>query len=91
VNVDFSILDADCYSEKSINALFSEGIRFVTRLCANRKLYKALAAEHLDGLESAKNAVFYRDRLLYLKKVPTELCGHDAYAFVAMDHGPKAA
>jgi hypothetical protein len=85
VNVDFSILDAGYYSEKNIIALYAAGIRFVTRLCSNRKLYKSLVAEHLDGIESAKNAVFYRDRLLYFKKVPTELCGHSAHAYVVMD------
>jgi hypothetical protein len=85
VDVDFSILDAGYYSEKNINMLYAEGIRFVTRLGTNRKLYKELVADHLEGLYSAKNAVFYRDRLLYFKKVETELCGHNAYAYIALD------
>jgi hypothetical protein len=86
VNVDFSILDAGYYSEKNIKALYAEEIRFVTRLSSNRKLYKDLIANHVDNLESNCNAVFYRDRLLYIKRVPTQLCDHTAYAYVAIDH-----
>jgi len=40
----------------------------------------------VDGLESRRNAVFYRDRLLYIKCVPLNLFGHQAYAYVAIDH-----
>ena len=86
VNVDFSILDAGYYSEKNIKALYAEKIRFVTRLSPNRKLYKSLVSNHVDKLESNCNAVFYRDRLLYIKRVPTQLCDHAAYAYVAIDH-----
>jgi hypothetical protein len=86
VNVDFSILDAGYYSEKNIKALYAEKIRFVTRLSSNRKLYKDLIASHAGNLESNCNAVFYRDRLLYIKRVPTRLCDHAAYAYAAIDH-----
>ena len=86
VSVDFSILDAGYYSEKNIKALYSEGIRFVTRLSSNRKIYKELAANHVEGLQSRNYAVFYRERLLYIKRVPIHLCGHEAYAYVAIDH-----
>jgi hypothetical protein len=86
VNVDFSILDAGYYSEKNIKALYKDSIRFITRLRPNLKLYKALVVENIDGLESRRNAVFYRDRLLFIKCVPTELFGRKAYAYVAIDH-----
>jgi len=86
VNVDFSILDAGYYSEKNIKALYKDSIRFITRLRPNLKLYKELVATNMDRLESRSNAVFYRDRLLYIKCVPTELFGYQAYAYVAIDH-----
>jgi hypothetical protein len=86
VNVDFSILDAGYYSEKNIKALYKDSIRFITRLRPNLKLYKELIAENADGLESRSNAVFYRDRLLYIKCVPVEMFGRQAYAYVAIDH-----
>jgi hypothetical protein len=91
VNVDFSILDAGYYSEKNAKDLYAEGIRFVTRLAPNRKLYKDLVADHAKGLDSMSNAVFYRDRLLYIKRVPVELCGHQAYAYVAIDHQRRSS
>jgi hypothetical protein len=86
VSVDFSILDAGYYSDRNIEVLYAEGIRFITRLCTNRKLYKDMLTEHASGLECRGNAVFYRDRLLYMKRVPVKLCGHDGYAYVALDH-----
>jgi transposase len=86
VSVDFSILDAGYYSEKNIKALYAAEIRFVTRLSTNRKLYKELVKNHAGALQSQDNAVFYRERLLYIKRVPIHLCGKDAYAYVAIDH-----
>ena len=86
VNVEFSILDAGYYSEKNVKELYGESIRFVTRLKPNLMLYKELIANNVDGLESRRNAVFYRDRLLYIKRVPIELFDHQAYAYVAIDH-----
>jgi hypothetical protein len=86
VNVDFSILDAGYYSEKNIRELYGDQIRFVTRMKPNLTLYKNLVSENVDGLESRSNAVFYRDRLLYIKCVPLELFGYQAYAYVAIDH-----
>ena len=48
-------------------------------------MYKALVAENIDDLESSTNAVFYRDRLLYIKRVEVGLFGRTAYAYVAID------
>ena len=90
VSVDFSILDAGYYSEKNIKALYAERIRFITRLSPNLKLYKELVKNYADTLESHDNVVFYRERLLYILRVPTQLCGHDAYAYVAIDHQRRA-
>jgi hypothetical protein len=86
VNVDFSILDAGYYSQGNVKALYEDSIRFITRLRSNLTLYKNLVADHVDGLESRRNAVFYRDRLLYIKCVPVDLFGYQAYAYVAIDH-----
>ena len=91
VSVDFSILDAGYYSEKNVEVLYAAGIRFVTRLAPNRKLYKDLVASHIEGLESRNNAVFYRECLLYIKCVPIDLCGHLAYAYVAIDHQRRSS
>jgi hypothetical protein len=90
VSIDFSILDAGYYSEKNVKALYAARIRFITRLSSNLKLYKELVKSHAGTLESQDNAVFYRERLLYIIRVPIQLCGHDAYAYVAIDHQRRA-
>jgi hypothetical protein len=86
VNVYFSIVDAGYYSEKNIRSLYGDSIRFVTRMKPNLKLYKKLVADNVEGSESRDNAVFYRDRLLYIQCVPLEMFGYQAYAYVAIDH-----
>ena len=86
VNVDFSIVDAGYYSARNIRDMYNDCIRFITRMKPNLKLYKELVAANVDGLESRSNAVFYRDRLLYIKRVPLDLFGYQAYAYVAIDH-----
>ena len=86
VNVDFSIVDAGYYCEDNVKDLYKNHIRFITRLRPNLVLYKDLISANLDGLESRCNAVFYRERLLYIKRVPIDLFGHQAYAYVAIDH-----
>jgi len=86
VNVDFSIIDAGYYSEKNIKDLYANHIRFITRLRSNLTLYKTLTTEHSNTLESRENAVFYRDRLLYIKRVTIVIFGYEAYAYVAIDH-----
>ena len=86
VNVDFSILDAGYYSEKNVKALYNDNIRFITRLKPNLKTYKNLVAGNIGDLESACNAVFYRDRLLYIKRVEFELFERTAYAYIAIDY-----
>lgn len=90
VSVNFSILDAGYYSDKNIRALYAAKIRFITRLSPNLKLYKELVKSYADTLESHDNVVFYRERLLYILRVPTQLCEHDAYAYVAIDHQRRA-
>jgi len=86
VNVDFSIVDAGYYCEKNVEELYADNIRFITRLKPNLVLYKDLVKNNIDGLESRCNAVFYRDRLLYIKRVPMDLFGYKAYAYIAIDH-----
>ena len=49
-----------------------------------------MVKDHADTLELPENVVFYRDRLLYIKRVSVKLCGRDAYAYVAIDHQRRA-
>jgi transposase len=69
IAVDYAIMDAGYFSETNVKELYQSGIPFITRLAPNRKLFKKVVAENLDGLMIARYAVRYGNRLLYIKKV----------------------
>ena len=81
----FAILDAGYYTEYHILELFEKGISFITRLKQNLVLYKQIVAEHLGTLEAKENLVEYNGRYVFLKCVPCELAGHQAYAYIGLD------
>jgi hypothetical protein len=85
VDVEFTILDAGYYTEDNIHKLFEKGISFVTRLKQNLVLYKEIVANHLETLEAGEYLVEYNGRYVYLKCVPCELGGHQAYAYIGLD------
>lgn len=85
INVKFAILDAGYYTGGNISELFERKISFVTRLKSNLVLYKNLVSEHLASLETRENLVEYNGRYVYLKCVPTQLEGHNAFAYVGLD------
>jgi len=85
VNVKFAILDAGYYTESNIHELFEKKISFITRLKQNLVLYKQIVANHLDTLEEKENLVEYNGRYVYLKCVPCDLGGHQAYAYIGLD------
>jgi transposase len=85
VDIDFTILDAGYYTEGNIHELFEKGISFVTRLKQNLVIYKQIVANHLETLETKENLVEYNGRYVYLKCVPCELAGHQAYAYIGLD------
>lgn len=85
VSVNHAILDAGYFSEKNAMELFESGIPFMTRLAPNKKAFKEAAAGNLDGLMSHKYAHRYGERLVFLKKLPVNICGHDAYVSLCID------
>jgi transposase len=85
ISVDYAIMDAGYFSETNVKELYRNGIPFITRLAPNRKLFKEVVDEHLDGLMTARYAVRYGNRLLYIKKVPIKVYGNDGYAYIGID------
>jgi hypothetical protein len=85
INVKFAILDAGYYTGDNIRELFEKKISFVTRLKGNLTIYKDLVREHLDSLEAKENLVEYNGRYVYMKCVPIQLEGNNAYAYVGLD------
>ena len=52
---------------------------------SNRSIYKALRNQELPALESRENLVKYRERLLYIKRVESDLYGNGGFTYVALD------
>jgi len=85
VDIELTILDAGYYTEGNINELFEKGISFVTRLKQNLVIYKQIVENHLETLEAKENLVEYNGRYVFLKCVPCELAGNQAYAYIGLD------
>ena len=85
VSVSHAILDAGYFSEKNVVELFDSGIPFMTRLAPNKAAFKDAAAGNLDDLMSQKHAHRYGERLVFIKKIQTKVCGHVAYVYLCID------
>ena len=85
VSVSHAILDAGYFSEKNAAELFRSGIPFMTRLAANKKIFKDAAAGNIDDLMSQKYAHRYGERLVFIKKIPVSVCDHKAYVYLCID------
>lgn len=85
VSVSHAILDAGYFSEKNASELFKSGIPFMTRLAPNKTVFKDAATGNLDGLMSQKYACRYGERLVFIKKILTKVCGHEAYVYLCID------
>ncbi len=91
VNTKFAILDAGYYSDENIQNLYDNNISFITRLKANRSIYKDLVAKYLPTIEKKENFVSYNTRYAYIQCVPCSLIkGHSAYAYVGLDISRKS-
>ena len=90
INMSFALIDAGYYSETNIAELYANNISFLTRLPANRTLFKKLIDEHSEDLECAGNIVIYGKRALYIKQVQVDLFSHTGYAYVICDIKRKA-
>lgn len=85
ISVEHAILDAGYFSEKNALELLESGISFMTRLAPNRTLFKECAKDNLDDLMSQKYAYRYGERLVFIKKIPVDLCGYQAYVYLCID------
>lgn len=85
INFKFALMDAGYMSLENIKLLYNNNIGFLTRLPANRKIYKELITKHQNDLEAKKHAVKYGERGLFVKCVPIEFEGHQAYGYIILD------
>lgn len=85
VSVNHAILDAGYFSEKNAAELFESGKPFMARLAPNKTVFKEAADGNLDDLMLQKYAHCYGERLVFIKKVPVNVCRHEAYIYLCID------
>ncbi|MDR1298327.1 MAG: transposase, partial [Deltaproteobacteria bacterium] len=86
INTKFAILDAGHLTDENAEEMCEAGISFVTRMRENRKLCKAIIAEHLPSLKDERNIVSDNTRHAYIKRIACELVpGRRAYAYLGLD------
>lgn len=81
----FAFLDAGFFSEDNLKEMYDAKMNFLTRLPAQRILYKELVAAHAKSLEAYANIVRYGERGLFVKQVEIELFGKKAFAYLVLD------
>jgi transposase len=84
IDVKHGILDAGYCSEKNVNGLYENNISFLTRLPSNSLAKKIIRENGMDVMD-ARYALEYGDRLLFIKRVPLKLFGHDSFAYISID------
>lgn len=90
IDVDHCILDAGYYCGDNIEDMNHLDIAYLLRLRAGNNIYDDLIDEHIDGLDTYKNRVIYGNRVVFVKCVPIDFHGSEAFAYVSIDHAVQA-
>ena len=90
INVDHCIVDAGYYCADNIEDLNFSKIPYLLRLKAGNKIYDGLIAAHIDGLDAYERRVIYGKRIIFIKCIPIDLHGGEAFAYISIDHGVQA-
>ncbi|MDE7203774.1 MAG: transposase [Lachnospiraceae bacterium] len=85
VSVSQAILDAGYFSEGNAAALFESGIPFLTRIAPNKTIFKEAIKTGLEGLMSQEHAYRYGKRLVFIRKMPMDVCSYRGYLYLCLD------
>lgn len=85
VKNSFVYLDAGFFSEDNIKDMYGNEINFITRLPAERIIYKQLIKEEARNLETRGNLTRYGKRVLFIKQKEIELFGRRIFAHIVQD------
>jgi transposase len=85
VKNSFVYLDAGFFSEDNIKDMYGSEINFLTRLPAERIIYKQLIKEESRNLETRNNLTRYGKRVLFIKQKEIELFGRMIFAHIVLD------
>jgi hypothetical protein len=90
ISVDHCILDAGYYCADNVEDLNFSKIPYLLRLRAGNNIYNGLIAGHIDGLDTFEHRVVYGKRVVFIKCVPIDFHGSEAFAYVSIDHDAQA-
>jgi len=90
ISVDHCIVDAGYYCADNIKDLNFLKIPYLLRLKAGNKIYDRLIAEQLDDLDTYDHRVIYGKRVVFIKCVPIDCHGEEAFAYISIDHAVQA-
>lgn len=85
VKNSFVYVDAGFFSEENIKEMYSSSIDFLTRLPAERIIYKQIIIEEARNIESIRNLTRYGKRALFVKQKEIDLFGKRSYAHIILD------
>jgi hypothetical protein len=90
IEVAHCILDAGYYSGDNIETFNDAKIPYLLRLKAGTNIYSDLVDTHVGGLDVYENRVLYGGRVLFIKCVPIDFHGGQAFAYVSIDHDAQS-
>lgn len=88
INIDYAIMDAGYFSEDNIREHTANHVPYISRLAPNRTLFKDMVGrnnENIQDLMSARYAVKYGNRLVYIKQFETTLYDNRTFVYVGID------
>ena len=85
VETKLTIVDAGYFCEKNAKSMLDSGIAFLTRVQANRVIFKDLLKTNIKGLTEIKYLTRYHQRLVYIKRVEMMMEGKKVYAYISID------
>jgi transposase len=86
VKCSYALMDAGYPTEANIRDLYDSKVSFMARLDSGSNLYKGLMDEVLPRIMGRDNFTMYKERRLYVEKVPCDLAMHcPGFAYCILD------
>jgi transposase len=85
VGSSFVLVDAGFFSEGNIRQMHREGIEYLIRLPASRRVYKELIRRYSHEVEKPKNAIRFGKKVLFIRQEEVDLYGRKVYVHIVLD------
>ncbi|MDR2368110.1 MAG: transposase, partial [Deltaproteobacteria bacterium] len=85
IDIKFIIMDAGYSSEQNLIFLNKLHIPYITRMNANKTIFRDIVLNHGSDIDKAQYAVEYNGRFLHCKKIPYVIKDYQYYAYLIKD------